>query len=74
MCIFPWVRFLDSPPDMAPKRLSFLCQKKTWRLPEETSTSLDLPQEEKEQQGATAQIDEVQTETDGLKEKASEEF
>lgn len=68
--IFSWVSFLDSLPSKG--------QTKTGRLPpasrpEETSTSLDLPQEE-EEQGANEHTDEVQNEIDGLKEKASEEF
>lgn len=76
--IFSWVSFLDSLPSRAPKGLSCLGQTKTGRLPpasrpEETSTSLDLPQEE-EEQGANEHTDEVQNEIDGLKEKASEEF
>lgn len=63
---------------MAPQGLLFLGQTKTGRLPpasrpEETSTSLGLPQEE-EEQGANEHTDEVQNEIDGLEEKASEGF
>ncbi|XP_032967389.1 protein SET-like [Rhinolophus ferrumequinum] len=65
---------------MAPKRQSSLPpQTKKPRLPpapkpEKTSTSLDLPKGEKEQQEAIEHIDEVQNEIDRLNEQASEEI
>uniref|UniRef100_A0A8C9CER6 Protein SET n=1 Tax=Phocoena sinus TaxID=42100 RepID=A0A8C9CER6_PHOSS len=82
--LFPWVdSWLFSQTGFGPQNQSSLPPQakklKKLRLtpasrPEETSASLKLPKEEKEQQEEIEHIDEVQNETDRVNEQASEEI